>query len=300
MNEIWLDIKQRFKQGDILTRLIYVNVAVFISFVLFAILRGLFTGLGFSDSGWLFASWVALPTNSFFEALFKPYSLITHMFVHIGFSHILWNMVGLYFLGRLFLNYFSQKQLFGLYLLGGLMGGIVLLIITNLSPLFKTEGYAWGASAAVMAITIGIAAYTPNTMVRPFGLFNVKLKWIGITVVLLDLINFYDSNTGGHIGHLAGAAAGYWFAASFRQGKDITAEINKLIDSLTGLFKRKPKMKVVYSQEKVRKMSDEEYNVNQKVTQAEIDSILDKISASGYSSLTKREKDILFHYSNKK
>lgn len=300
MNDIWLDIKQRFQKGDILTKLIYVNGGIFLLSIIFGIIWGLISGSEFSESSSLFAYFTALPTNNITGFLFKPYTLITHMFVHVEVFHVLFNMVLLYFMGKLFLNYFSSKQLFGLYILGGLLGAISLLVITNLSPLFSNSGVAYGASAAVMAISIGIIAYTPNTTVNLFGMFPVKLMWIGIFYVVSDLVSFYDSNTGGHLAHLAGAGAGYWFAAAFKQGKDITRGVNKIIDSIVGLFKRQPKMKVVYSQEKVRKMTDEQYNAHQKVTQAEIDSILDKISASGYSSLTQREKDILFQYSNKK
>lgn len=300
MKEIWADIKERFQRGDILTKLIYVNGGVFLLSVLFGIIWGLLSGSSFTNSSATFAYWTALPTNNISGILFKPYTLLTHMFVHVDVFHVLFNMVLLYFIGKLFLNYFSSKQLFGLYFLGGLMGAFTLLTATNISPFFKVEGVAYGASAAVMAISIGIIAYTPNTKINLFGMFPVKLMWIGAFYVISDLVSFYDSNTGGHLAHLAGAATGYWFAAAFKQGKDITSGMNKFIDKLAGIFKSKPKMKVVYSQEKVRKMSDEEYNVNQKVTQAEIDLILDKISASGYSSLTQREKDILFQYSSKK
>lgn len=300
MNKIWADIKERFQKGDILTRLIYVNAGVFVLSIIFGILWGLFTGSGFSNSSWIFASWTALPTNDITGFIFKPYTLVTHMFVHVDIFHMLFNMLLLYFIGKLFLNYFGSKQLFGLYILGGLIGAFTLLVATNLSPFFKAEGLAYGASAAVMAIAIGIIAYTPNTKVNLFGMFPVKLMWIGAFYVISDLISFYDSNTGGHLAHLAGAATGYWFAAAFKQGKDITTGINEIMDIAFNFFKPKAKMKVVYNQQKVRKMSDEEYNSTQKATQAEIDIILDKISASGYSALTQREKDILFQYSNKK
>lgn len=296
MNPIVQEIKQRFQQGDILTRLIFINVGVFLTLVIANIIYGLFTAsqvnLGY---------WLALPTNDIEGVLFRPYSLITHMFVHrlTDIFHVLFNMVMLYFMGKLFLNYFNGKQLFGLYLLGGLISGIALVIITILSPVFTVPGTAVGASAAIMAISIGIVAYTPNTTVTLFGMFPVKLMWVGVFYVVSDLISFYDPNTGGHLAHLIGAGVGYWFAISFKQGKDITVGTNKTIDKIIALFQAKPKMKVVYSQEKVRRMSDEEYNVTKKATQQEIDFILDKISKSGYDSLTKKEKEILFHYSNK-
>ncbi len=300
MKEIWNDIKERFKKGDILTRLIYVNSGVFILSVLFSIILGLVTGKNYDSASSLFTWWFALPINNLEGFIFKPYTLITSMFLHIDLLHVFFNMLILYFLGKIFLNYFNQKQLFGLYVLGGLIGGIALLLITNISPYFKASTVAYGASAAVMAIVIGVVSYTPKTTVNLFGVFPVKILWIGVFFVLSDIIYFYDSNTGGHIAHLVGAGVGYWFASACKQGRDITLKINRYIDKTIGLFTRKAHMKVVYNQSKVRKMSDTEYNVNQKVSQAEIDAILDKISASGYSSLTKKEKDILFQYSNKK
>lgn len=296
MNPIVQEIKQRFQQGDILTRLIFINVGVFLTLVIGNIIYGLFTAQQVN-----LGHWFALPTNDVTGFLFRPYTLISHMFVHrlTDVFHVLFNMVMLYFMGKLFLNYFNGKQLFGLYLLGGLISGAGLVLITILSPVFSVPGTAVGASAAIMAISIGIVAYTPNTTVNLFGMFPVKLMWVGIFYVISDLISFYDPNTGGHLGHLIGAGVGYWFAAAFKQGKDITVGINKFINTLTNLFQPQSKMKVVYSQEKVRRMSDEEYNVTKKATQEEIDFILDKISKSGYDSLTKKEKEILFHYSNK-
>ena len=300
MKEIWNDIKERFKKGDILTRLIYVNGGMFILSVLFSIIWGLTSGENYNAASSLFAWWFALPINNLEGFIFKPYTLITSMFLHIDILHVFFNMLILYFLGKIFLNYFNQKQLFGLYILGGLVGGLALIIITNISPYFKVPTVAYGASAAVMAIVIGVVSYTPKTTVNLFGVFPVKILWIGVFFVLSDIIYFYDSNTGGHIAHLVGAGVGYWFSSAYKQGRDITIKINRYIDKAIGLFTRKGKMKVVYNQNKVREMSDEEYNVSQRVSQAEIDAILDKISASGYSSLTKKEKDILFQYSNKK
>ena len=299
MKEIWNDIKERFKKGDILTRLIYVNGGVFVLSVVFSIICGLVTGENYEYVSKLLAYWLALPTNDLGGFIFKPYTLITNMFLHVDFFHVFFNMLILYFLGRIFLNYFNQKQLLGLYILGGLMGGLALLIITNLSPYFQTSNIAFGASAAVMAIVIGVVTYTPRTTVNLFGVFPVKILWIGVFFILSDIIYFYDSNTGGHLAHLVGAAVGYWFASAFKQGKDITIKTNRYINKITNIFSRKANMRVVYNQSNVRKMSDDEYNANQKVSQAEIDAILDKISASGYTSLTKKEKDILFQYSKK-
>ena len=229
MKEIWKDIKERFKQGDVVTRLIYVNAGVFIASVLFSIVWGLVTGNNYDSASSIFAWWLALPTNNLESFAFKPYTLITSIFLHIEFFHLFWNMLLLYFLGKIFLNYFNQKQLLGLYILGGLIGGLALLLITNISPYFKSPNIAFGASAGVMAIVIGIVSYTPRTSVNLFGVFPIKILWIGLFFVLSDVVYFYDSNTGGHLAHLVGASVGYWFASAFKQGKDITRVINKYI-----------------------------------------------------------------------
>jgi hypothetical protein len=208
-------------------------------------------------------------------------------------------MLLLYFLGRLFLNYFSSKQLLGLYVLGGLIGAFFLLLIVNISPYFKTEVSAIGASAAVMAIAIATTTYAPKTNVFLFGMFKVQLQWIGLALVISDFLYFYDGNTGGHIAHLGGAATGFWFTNNIKKGTDITKGINAIIDKLVGLFKPKSKLKVEYSKN-ARNLSDEDYNYYRNATQEEIDTILDKISSSGYDSLSKKEKEILFKHSNKK
>ena len=154
--------------------------------------------------------------------------------------------------------------------------------------------------SAVMAIVIAICTYVPKTEVRPFGLFSIKLMYLGIGIFLLDYLFLMKENTGGHIAHLGGAGTGYFFATAQKKGKDITKGINYIISSIVNLFKVKSKMKVVYSQDNVQKMSDDEYNKNKSYSQKEIDRILDKISASGYDSLSKKEKKDLYNFSNKK
>ena len=299
MREIWYDIKAQFRKGNTLIKLIYINGGMYILMLLFQIIYELITNASPNESLHIFHSITGLPINNFFEFIIKPYTLLSHMFVHYDFWHIIGNMLFLFFLGRLFLHYFSEKQLLGLYMLGGLVAGGSLLIITSLSPMFSSPNYAVGASAAVMSIVTGICFYIPNTKIRLFGVFPIKLVFIGAFLILQDFLHFDKSNTAGHLAHLIGAAIGYWHAAAFRQGKDITQGINKIINSISNLFTKKAKMKVVYNQENVRRMTDEDYNTQQKVTQEEIDQILDKISASGYSSLTKREKQILNQYSDK-
>lgn len=292
MQSIIQEIKQRFKVGDILTRLIYINIGVFLFLTLSSIV---FTLIG---SSFKLGSWLALNT-SLPILLVTPWTIITHLFVHQGIFHILGNLLMLYFLGKMFLMYFNSKQLLALYFLGGLIGAGFLLLIVNLSPIFTDNMSAVGASAAVMAIAIAVCTYRPNQEVYLFGMFKIALKWLGLGLILIDLLTFFNGNTGGHIAHLGGAFTGYWFATAYKQGKDITKYINKFLDSLVGVFDKKSKLTVEYRSE-ARNLSDEDYNYYQKVTQEKIDAILDKISSSGYESLSKEEKDILFKYSKKK
>ena len=300
MVDILNQIKQSYKNGDILTRLIFVNVGIYLSIVAFRTIFGLFTTVSVRQFDDTVVEYLGAPYNDFTQLIYKFYTIITHMFLHIEFYHILSNMILLYFLGRIFLSYFTPKRLLGLYFLGGLMGITLLEVILAISPNFPNSSYAYGASAAVTAIVLGICLHAPKVEVRIFGIIPVKLLWLGIGIVLLDFIRMMDGNTGGHIAHIGGALAGYLFASAEKQGKDITKSINSVISSIVNLFKHKSKMKVVYSQENVKNMTDDEYNKNKVYTQKEIDKILDKISASGYESLTKKEKKDLYNFSKNK
>ena len=300
MKEVINEIKERFKRGDILTRLIYINVGVYALFIIFRLISGL-TSSG-NQSMWLIDliyDFTALNTE-LLSVIIKPWTLITHQFVHaLSPWHLLGNMVLLYFLGKLFLTYFNSKQLLGLYFLGGLIGATALILIANVSPYFDQPVTAIGASAAVMAISIAACTYAPNQQVFLFGMFRVPLKWIGVGLIVSDLIFFFDNNTGGHVAHLGGAFAGFWFATSMKQGKDVTKTINSFIGWIVTRFSKKSKLTVEY-RNNARDLNDDEYNYYKAATQEQIDEILDKINSSGYESLTKKEKEILFKYSNHK
>ncbi len=300
MKDIINQIKQSYKAGDILTRLIFINVGVFFSIKTVQIIFGLFTIIEVHEVNDAIYKYLAFPSNNLEAALFRFHTVITHMFLHLGFRHIFYNMLSLYFLGRIFLSYFTPKKFLGLYLLGGFAGLILLEVILKISPKDQLSLPAHGASAAVMTIVIGICAYVPKVEVRPFGLFPIKLMYVGMVYFLLDYLFLMEANTGGHIAHIGGAITGYIFATSEKKGKDITKGMNSVISGIVNLFKRKSKLKVVHSQKNVQNMTDDEYNENKKYTQKEIDKILDKISASGYESLSKQEKKDLYNFSNNK
>jgi membrane associated rhomboid family serine protease len=301
MRSIIDDIKQKYKDGNLLIKVIFVNVGIYLAMMLINVTARLFIGGDASDfvEEYLFP-FLALNT-SITSLLFKPWTLLTHQFVHsLDVWHLAGNMILLYFLGNMFLSYFSQKQFFGLYILSGLVGALSLIVISKLSPFFTSELSAVGASASVMGIAIAVCAHAPKNEVFLFGLLKVQLQWVGLFLLISDLIFFYDGNTGGHVAHLGGAVTGFWFTSKIKKGKDITKRINTIIALISNFVKslgNKSKLKVAHSN--VREMNDDEYNEARQATQEEIDAILDKISKNGYESLSAQEKDFLFRYSQK-
>ncbi len=275
-------IRYNFARLNIAEKLIAITVLIFI---LDGLSKALLAG-SFSD-------WFHLPKD-LMEFFGQPWSLVTYAFFHGGLGHIFWNMLMLYFTGRIFLNLFDNTRFFNVYFLGVIVGGIVFLASYNLFPaLVQTNTALIGASAGVTAVLIFICAYIPNQEVRVI-FFNVKLWYIGAFFVLVDLIQIpYGGNVGGRLAHLGGAFLGYVYARQLVQGKDIGAGFGKLWNGILDLFKPKKKtpLKTVYKKNSAKKSS---INYEKEVKQKKIDAILDKISKSGYESLSKAEKDFLF------
>ncbi|MEE3148303.1 MAG: rhomboid family intramembrane serine protease, partial [Bacteroidota bacterium] len=281
-------LSYQYKTANIVVKLIVINVLVRIGFMLLEWML---------NSGSIFSQWFSLPTD-LSRLLIQPWSLLTYAFLHAGFWHIFWNMLILYWFGQIVLNLFTEKRFLTIYLLGALAGGVLFVLAYNLFPvLITSSAYLVGASAAVRAIMIFIAAYTPNTEVRVI-FFNVKLWHIGVFVVLTDLIQIPSSgNAGGLLAHVGGAIFGYVYAQQLSKGNDIGLWWERLADGVVNLFKSKPKsakkanMKTVYknqtSAQKRTYRSGSRVSKNEQ--QAQIDAILDKISKSGYDSLSKAE-----------
>jgi len=291
------DLKHQYKTGTALIKFIFINVAVFILVHLIGLLIFFFTGVSGSS---IVAYWLALPAD-FGQLILKPWSIITYMFLHEGFLHIAFNMLILYFGGQIFLQFLDAKKLIGTYILGGISGGLLFILTFNIFPVFNeivSGALALGASASVMAVLIAIAAYVPNYSIRLMLLGNVKLKYIALFYVIMDIISIPQGNAGGHIAHLGGAFFGFYFIYRLRNGKDITVGVNRLLNYIAHLFSSKRKMKVVYKNPGKTK-SDVAYNAQKAANQQKIDAILDKISKSGYDSLSKEEKAILFDASKK-
>ncbi len=280
-------LRYQYARLNIAEKLIAVNLAVFIVFRLAGFLLALpAPGL---------EGWFELPKD-FFDFLAQPWSLITYAFLHANLWHILFNMLMLYYVGRIFLNFFGSRRFVNVYFLGLILGGLFFLTAYNIFPVFyQSQSPLVGASAAVMAVLIYICTYLPGQQVRVF-FFNVKLWHIGAFFVVLDLVLIpLNDNPGGRIAHLGGALLGYLYARRAAQGGDLGAGFSGLLDWLGGLFKpqtRKAPMKTVYRKEARKPVKAVDYD--KQTRQRKIDGILDKISKSGYESLTQAEKDFLF------
>lgn len=299
MSRLFTNIKQAYRQGRMPMRFIYINVGIFILTFLFNTLLMLFNQSG-AEILRLFElpAWIE-------RFLYQPWSLITYMFMHAGVLHLLFNMLWLYWFGQLFLYFYSERSFCGLYFFGGLCGGVLYMLFYNLFPYFSLAvytSYLLGASASVLAITVATAVKEPNFRVRLLFFGDIRLKYIALVMVGMDLLLMTSGNAGGHIAHLGGALGGLWFALALQKGSDITKWINFLIDKIVNLFswlsnppRRKPKMKVHYN----FREKDYDYNARKKAQSEEIDRILDKLKKSGYSSLTTEEKKSLFDASKK-
>lgn len=275
-----------------LIKIIVINIAVFLVFYLGSFI------LNIPET--TTKSWFVLPT-SVSTFILQPWSIITYIFLHSGFWHIFWNMLILYYFGNYVENLFIGKRLLTIFLLGGIAGGLLYMLAYNLFPAFTDEGIRGnlqGASAAVFAVMVFIATYSPNSEMRIFR-WNIKLWQIALFFVLKDLISLPASgNAGGLIAHMGGALFGYLYATQLAKGNDIGAWFDRLMDRVSNLFssRKKAPFKKVHKNKTTYQSTGKKVTTDQR--QQQIDAILDKISKSGYESLSKKEKDFLFKAGN--
>jgi membrane associated rhomboid family serine protease len=280
------NLKYQYARLNLAEKLIAINLAVFILFRLTAFLLNLPVRSldGFFE----------LPKD-FFDFLTQPWSLVTYSFLHGGIWHIFFNMLLLYYVARIFFNLYGPRRFANVYFLGVILGGAFFLAAYNIFPVFyQSQSPLIGASAGVMAVLIYVCTYAPLQEIRVF-FFNLKLWYIGAFFVIMDLVLIpMGDNPGGRIAHLGGALLGYLYARGALKGRDLGAGFSKMLDGVGGLFEkreRKAPLKTVYRKNKPKK-SKEDYD--KETRQRKIDNILDKISKSGYESLTQAEKDFLF------
>jgi membrane associated rhomboid family serine protease len=292
---IWDDIKSTFRNGSNLTKLIYINCAVFILITVTSVLGFL---LNNQDISGKVLDLFSVPAS--FDALLRrPWTLITYMFTHKDIWHILFNMLWLYWFGRIFLEYLDGRKLVAVYLLGGLSGAVVYIFSFNVFPAFAgvvADSVAIGASASVMAVVIAIAAYVPDYTVQLFLFGRIKIKYMAMAIFILTSVMDFSINSGGKLAHIGGALFGYFYIINLRHGRDTGKVINKIIDFFVTIFK--PRKKLIVTHKKV--VTEFEYNRLKTEHQKQINIILDKISKGGYDSLTKEEKETLFKESQKK
>ncbi len=292
---IWDNIKKTFSTGSNLTKLIYINIGIFLILAITAIVGFLISNPAIPE---ITLKLLSVPA-SLNALLVKPWTIITYMFTHKDIWHILFNMLWFYWFGRIFLEYLDQRKLVAVYILGGLSGAIVYILSFNIFPAFKdivNESVAIGASASVMAVVIAIAAYVPDYTVNLFLIGRVKIKYIALGIFALTTVMDFSVNSGGKLAHMGGALLGFLYTINLRMGRDIGRGFNRIMDFFAILFKPRPKLKVKYK----KPATDYEYNKMKAEHQERINKILEKISKGGYDSLTKEEKEILFKESQKK
>jgi len=237
--------------------------------------------------------------SSFQGLLSQPWSLLSYMFVHENFIHIFFNMLILFWTGKIFCEFLTSKKLVVVYLLGGIMGAVIYMLSYNIFPAFMNSvefSKLIGASAGVIAVLVAIATLVPEYTMHLLLFGPVRLKFIALFLVLLYVISIPDGNAGGNISHVGGALFGFGYSTFYKKGTDIGLWLEKLIDQIMKIFQPSRKIKMVYK----RSSAGNGDSLGGVPRQEQIDSILDKISRSGYSSLSKEEKEILFKASKNK
>jgi len=282
----------KYNQGTIVEKLIYINVGAF----LLTFLLNSF-GYLFQSNSNLVMNWFSMPSNIDYF-ITRPWSIISYGFLHAGFFHILTNLLVLFYIGNLFIDYFIQKQLLSFYLFGTVFGGLLYLVSYTIFPaLQNTNATLVGASAAVMAIFIGIATYIPNYEINIRFIGFVKLWKLAAFFIGLDLIQIPSGNAGGHLAHLGGALFGFIYMSQIRKG----ALSFTIKNPFSSLFSKRSNLRTVYKakRKKAKTKNSKQSKSNRPTNQQQIDAILDKISKSGYDSLNQEEKNLLFKQGKK-
>jgi len=278
------DLKYKYSGFSIAEKIIFLNIIFFLIPYLINTLLFLFN-INSKSYIELF-----LLSPEFNNLIIKPWTVVTYSFIHDGFFHLFWNMLLLYYISRMILNLFSSSTFINIYFLGVIIGGIFFLLSYSFFPVFKGDFSSMGGSSAgVMAAIIFMCAYSPENEIRLF-FFNIKLKYIGILFFVFDIIQIPYGNAGGHIAHIGGAILGFFYARNLINGRDIGSGFENLRKFFLKKRRKKVTNKFFQDINKVNKNPEKSYK------QKSIDAILDKISKSGYESLSDKEKDFLSRY----
>ena len=289
-------IRNSIKRSGLVGQLIAVNVAVFLVVAVIGVLGKLMLYENLRD---IVAINLAAPGDPV-GLLYKPWTIVTQLFMHGDFLHLAFNMLGLYFVGRMFVQFFGEKRLLTTYIIGGIFGYLIHVLGHQFIPFFQQNapGYIVGASGSLFAIFAAIGFYKPTLKVRLFGAFEMPLAFIFLPYLLYEFFSLTKGDNVAHLAHLGGAIFGALSIINVHSPKQFMNRLDKLFSfNLKGMFKRKPKMKVYKGD--ARTMTDEEYNENKNAIEERTNAILDKIAKKGYEGLSKEEKEFLFKQSKK-
>ncbi|MBC7524281.1 MAG: rhomboid family intramembrane serine protease [Flavobacterium sp.] len=278
------DLKLQYKIGGFSNKIIYWNVGCFVlSIILF---------YKFKEGAFNYPVWISLSSNPM-DILYFPWTLLTYSFLHAGFFHLLFNMMILNFSSRLFLTYFTQKQFLGLYLLSAIFAGGLFAICYYL---LGFQSNIVGASGSVMAILVATTAYQPLMEIRLMFIGNIKLWYLTAVFIVLDFLQILTDNIGGHIAHIGGAIFGFLFIKLLQNGTDLSKIVTAVVDFFISIFQpnKSNPFKKVHVNTRGTVPKTESKIIRKDKTQQQIDEILDKISKSGYESLSTSEKEFLF------
>lgn len=306
LRSIFDDIKREFSYGNMITRIIIVNVAVFLAINLLKITLFIANAGHLSNTYFQLVHFFSASTN-WWHNLTHPWVLVTSTFLHEDFFHILWNMLFLMWFGRIVGDFIGNQRVLPIYLLGGIAGLLGYFGSYFIMPYGVIGLYAMGASAAVMAFVVAAAKLSPDYPINIILIGEVRLKYIALVFVLLDLIGITNgSNTGGHFAHICGAVFGWIYIVQLRSGNDWAIPINRFLNFVSNLFTKKeakyirnnPKMTVRHRPENAQTTRPAE-PARAQHQQERLDEILDKIKESGYDQLSAEDKEFLFQISKK-
>ncbi len=294
---LWYDIKTQFLQSSSkLTQIIVVNVAVFVVLGIARLVYFLLNDLQAFDVVTVYVGLSPhIPTT-----ILRAWTFITYAFVHLSFFHLLFNMMVLYWMGLIFTEYLGEKKIWPLYLMASWTGGLMYILIYNLFPVFHVSSFSppmIGASAGVLGIVLATATLLPDYTVVLILIGSVRLKWIALALIVIDIISIPFGNAGGHIAHIGGALFGIVFIKALQNGNDLSSWWIWMTSLFNSKNKSRRYLKAEQGGQVYRKQEQSKSTVEQNAQQR-IDSILDKISRSGYESLSQEEKTFLFNYSN--
>lgn len=281
----------KWRQADMAIKIIAVNVIIFLAIRILAIVL-MFTGTSIDSV----LRWVMVPP-SFLALAHVPWTLLTYMFCHYEVLHILFNMLWLYWFGRMFMLVATPKQLFALYIYGGIAGAAMYIGLCHLSPWIGGSGLI-GASASIMALVIATAVITPDIPVSLLFIGEIKLKWLAVVTVILFALGLTGNNAGGHAAHLGGATMGALYGLAFRRGNDLAKPFNRLVDAIVSLLSV-GHPRTLRTKRYHYRPSDRRDGVSSSSGHIDIDPILEKIKKSGYASLSADEKRKLFEASSR-